>query len=96
MEAKTHALVTASHFGQLIDDQDYRRARQLLTAEARSLYSAQSLQTAVETMVSDASGPILQSQVLEETTVEDWPINEPTWRCCRGVSRSWSRSRQPS
>jgi len=45
----------------------------MLTGEARSLYSPDSMKAAVKAMISYAAGPTLESQVIEDATVEDWP-----------------------
>lgn len=58
-------------------DQDFQGACLLLSSDARYLYSSDSMKAAVEAMISYTAGPILEFQVIEDATVEDWPAKKP-------------------
>ena len=66
----------AQHFGTLLAQQDYASAAKLLTVDAQIHNPPEAIQAAVATMTSDAAGPILVAQVVEEGIVEDWPAKQ--------------------
>lgn len=69
-------LDVADLFGSLIVRRDYQAARSLLARDARRLHSCEDLKAAAEAMISYAAGPILQSQIIESATLEDWPAKQ--------------------
>ena len=77
MDARASCFDVASRFGSLIVDQDFQGACLLLSSEARSLHSPDSMKAAVEAMISYAAGPVLEFHVIEDATVEDWPAKKP-------------------
>lgn len=77
MDNRASCFAVACQFGNLIVDQDFQAACLLLTSEARSLHPPEAMKAAVKEMISYATGPILQSQLIEAATVEDWPAKRP-------------------
>ncbi len=77
MKSDAPCLKLAAQFASLIIDQDYVSAWSMLTHAARSTQSPESIQAAVEAMISYASGPILAAQIVESATVEAWPGKKP-------------------
>jgi hypothetical protein len=70
-------LSVAEQFGCRIVGGDYVAACALLAHEARLANPPQAIEAAVARMLSGAPGPILQSQMIEEGTVMDWPGQQP-------------------
>lgn len=67
----------AQLFGEAIAAGDERAAIELLTPEARALYTPESLKAAVATMTAGSPGGIQDVQVMEEGIVEEWPEKQP-------------------
>lgn len=63
----------AQHFGDLIVLKDYSAAWKLLAKEVQKSISPEDIQSAVETMIAAAPGPIQEAQVMEDFILEDWP-----------------------
>lgn len=76
MDPQASCLDVAGLFGSLIVRRDDQAAWLLLARETRHLHSCEDLKAAAEAMISDAAGPILQSQVIETATFEDWPAKK--------------------
>lgn len=67
----------ATRFGKLIQGCDYSAACALLTQEAQLSNPPSAIKAVVEKMIAYGSSPILDSQVIEEGIVLDWPEKQP-------------------
>lgn len=76
MDPQVSCLDVAGLFASLIIRRDYQAAWLLLARETRRLHSCEDLKAAAEAMISYAAGPILQSQIIESATLEDWPAKQ--------------------
>lgn len=66
-------MAVAAEFANAIVQQDYQGAWRLLTKEAQATHTPAAMKAAVEAMISYASGPIRQAEVIEAAAVERWP-----------------------
>lgn len=67
----------AQHFGDCIASNDYATACTLLTKDAQSTNTPEVVENAVTTMTAYAPGPIQSAQVMDDSTLEDWPDKQP-------------------
>jgi hypothetical protein len=63
----------AQRFGDSVASSDYGSAFALLTKELQISTTPNSMKNAVSTMTSYASSPILEAQVMDDFTLEEWP-----------------------